>query len=120
MSKFWLMNQHGDDGPTALVETDSRLQIIDVLRFGPSVTELEDQQDVWDKVVGRVAPTMKPVVKASSMDEKGIAPHPELRRGDQTTGESANRAGRRAAAGPQGSAGRASGGPARRGGRGER
>lgn len=120
MSRFWLLDQHGADGPTALVETDGRLQIVAVLRFGPSITELEDQQEVWDKIVGRIAPTMKPAVKASSIDEEGIAPHADLRQGDQGDAGSVNRAGRRAAGGGQGSAGQVSGGPSRRGGRGER
>ena len=79
MRRYWLMDQHGADGPTALVETDGRLHIVDVLRFGPSVTELEDQQKVWDEIVDRVAPTLKPLVDAASIDEEGIAPHPDLR-----------------------------------------
>lgn len=120
MSKFWLMGQHGSDGPTALVETDGRLQIVDVVRFGPSITELDDQQEIWDKVIGRVAPTMKPVVRASSMDEEGVAPHPELKRDDPGDSGTANRAGRRSAGQHRGSAGRVGGGPSRRGGRGER
>ncbi len=120
MTRFWLLDQHGDDGPTALVDTDGRLQIVEVLRFGPSITELDDQQDVWDKVIGRVAPTMKPVVKASSIDEKGIEPHPDLDRGSKGDGGSVNRAGRRAGGGSRGSAGRVGGGPSRRGGRGDR
>lgn len=119
MKRFWLLDQHGSDGPTALVETDGRLQIVDVVRFGPSITELDDQQEVWDKVVGRVAPTMKPAVNASTIDEEGIAPHPDLRR-ERTDAGGVNRAGRRAAAGNQGSAGRVGGGPSRRGGRGDR
>jgi len=94
MAKFWLMDQHDGDGPTALVETDGRLQIVDIVRFGPSVTELQDQQEIWDKVIGRVAPTMKPLVKGSSIDESGVAPLTELKRGQQGT-DSSNRASRR-------------------------
>ncbi len=120
MSKFWLLDQHGSDGPTALVETDGRLQIVDVLRFGPSITKLDDQQKVWDDIIGRVAPTMKPVVKASSIDEEGVAPDPDLRRGGQTDAGPANRAGRRSPSPSQGSAGQVGGGPSRRGGRGDR
>lgn len=120
MSKFWLLDQHGGDGPTALVETDGRLQITEVVRFGPSVTELDDQQEVWDRVVGRVAPTMKPVVGGSSIDEEGVAPHPELERDGRGDGRSANRANRRTGGQRQGAAGRVGGGPSRRGGRGDR
>ncbi|MGF1595672.1 MAG: hypothetical protein ACFCVK_01880 [Acidimicrobiales bacterium] len=120
MSKFWLLDQHGDAGPTALVQTDGRLQIVDVLRFGPSVTTLDDQQEIWDKVIGRVAPTMKPVVNASSIDEKGVAPLAELRRDVVADTGTVNRAGRRGASRGKGSAGRESSGPSRRGGRGER
>ena len=120
MSKFWLMDQHGSDGPTALVETDGRLQIVDVLRFGPSVTSLDDQQEVWDKVIGRVAPTMKPVVNASTIDEQGVAPLPELRRSDDVDTGLVNRASRRTAGRRRGSSGRVGEGPSRRGGRGER
>lgn len=121
VSRFWLLDQHGSDGLTALVETDGRLQIVDVLRFGPSITGLDDQQEVWDKVIGRVAPTMKPVVNAVSIDEEGIAPHPDLRRGGQADAGSVNRAGRRAARGGPGQVGQVDGGPTtRRGSRGER
>ena len=120
MSKFWLMDQHGSDGPTALVETDGRLQIVDVVRFGPSITALADQQRVWDEVIGRVAPTMKPVVRASSLDEEGVAPHADLERVDRGDSGSVNRAGRRNANQHRGAAGRVGGGPSRRGGRGER
>jgi len=104
-----------------MVETDGRLQIVDVLRFGPSITGLDDQQEIWDKVIGRVAPTMKPVVNALSIDEEGIAPHPDLKRGDQADAGSLNRAGRRAAGGGPGPGGQVDGGPTtRRGSRGER
>jgi len=119
MSKFWLMDQHGSDGPTALVETDGRLQIVDVLRFGPSVTDLDAQQEIWDSVIGRVAPTLKPFVRGSKLDEQGIAPHDELQRGDGGVGASSNRAGRRGGSGGEGAA-QLSGAPTRRGSRGER
>ena len=65
----------------ALVETDGSLHIVDVIRFGPSNIELDDQQMVWDLVIGRVAPTMTPALDASAIDEEGVAPHPDLRRG---------------------------------------
>ncbi|MFV1991985.1 MAG: hypothetical protein ACC652_14735 [Acidimicrobiales bacterium] len=81
MSKYWLMDQHGADGPTALVETDGSMHIIDVLRFGPGVTEVDDQQTVWDHVIGRFAPSMKPFVDAKSLDEEGVEPQAKLLRG---------------------------------------
>ncbi len=105
MPKFWLMDQHGGKGPSALVEADGRLQIIDVLRFGPSVTELADQQRIWDDVIGRLAPTLKPFVPAASVEDEGVAPDPKLRRGE---GGLAGRAGR-------GSGGRGGTGPGRQG-----
>lgn len=120
MRKFWLLDQHGSDGPTALVETDGRLHIVDVVRFGPSITDLDAQQAVWDKVVGRVAPTMKPFVKASSLDEEGVAPLEELRRDTQGQTGGANRAGRRNSNRGGPGTGRVGGGPSRNRSRGER
>ena len=120
MSKFWLMDQHGGDGPTALVETDGRLQIVEVVRFGPSITGLDDQQEIWDRVIGRVAPTMKPVVRASSIDEQGVAPHPDLERDDGGDARSVNRARGPTGGKHQGAVGQVGGGPSRRGGRGDR
>lgn len=64
------------------METDGSLHIVDVIRFGPSYVELDDQQAVWDLVIGRVAPTMRPALDASAIDEEGVAPHPDLRRGE--------------------------------------
>lgn len=119
MRRYWLMDQHGDSGPTALVETDGRLKIVDVLRFGPSITELEDQQKVWDEVIGRVAPTLKPFVDASSVDEEGVAPHSKLWRGDGEGG-AMNRAGRRDGSRRSASVGRSAGGPSRKRSRGDR
>ena len=120
MGKYWLLDQHGGTGPTALVETDSRLHIIDVLRFGPAVTDLEDQQQIWDGVIGRVAPTMKPLVDASSLDEEGVPPHPELRRGGDGTTVT-RRANRTEAGRPvQPGVGRAGGSPKRKRSRGDR
>ncbi|MCP5025847.1 MAG: hypothetical protein GY929_06140 [Actinomycetia bacterium] len=117
MPKFWLMDQHDGKGPTALVEADGRLQVIDVLRFGPSVTELEDQQRIWDAVVGRVAPTLKPFVPASSVEEAGVAPDPKLRRGDEgSAGRAGRGSGGRSGTGP----GRSGSGPQRTRSRGER
>lgn len=120
MSKFWLMDQHDGDGPTALVETDGSLHIVDIVRFGPTITELDDQQQVWDQVIGRVAPTLKPCVNATSVDEEGVAPLPELQRRDQGDSAPMNRADRRTSDRTSGSAGRPSGGPSRSRSRGER
>lgn len=119
MRRYWLLDQHGGDGPTALVETDGGLHIVDVLRFGPSITELADQQGVWDQVIGRVAPTMKPLVDASSLDEEGVAPHPKLRRGSHGGAGATNRAGRSGGRRDPG-VGRGGGGPIRKGSRGDR
>lgn len=119
MRKFWLLDQHGGEGPTALVETDGGLRVTDVVRFGPAVTTLEDQQRVWDEVIGRVAPTMKPCVKASSVDEEGVPPLPDLRRDGGDSG-TMTRAARRAGGNKMGSAGRQSEGPSRSRSRGER
>ena len=80
MHRFWLMDPDDHDRSMALVETDGSLHIVDVIRFGPSIVELDDQQVVWDRVIGRVAPTMTPALNASTIDEEGIAPHPDLRR----------------------------------------
>lgn len=120
MRRFWLMDQHGDEGPTALVETDGGLNIVDIVRFGPTVTELDDQQRVWDQVIGRVAPTLKPCVNESSIDEEGVAPLPDLRRGKRGDSGPTNRADRRSADRDRGSAGRRPGGPSRARSRGER
>ena len=78
----------------ALVETDGSLHIVDVIRFGPSNIELDAQQLVWDHVIGRVAPTMTPALDASAIDEKGVAPHPDLRRGDHGDPHATDRIGR--------------------------
>jgi hypothetical protein len=117
--RYWLMDQHGGDGPTALVETDGGLHIVDVLRFGPSITELDDQQRVWDQVIGRVAPTMKPLLDASAVDEDGVAPHPKLRRGNLGARGATSRTGR-GNGGRDPGGGRAGGGPTRRRSRGDR
>ena len=120
MRKYWLMDQHGGKGPTALVETDGRLHIIDVLRFGPSVTKLKDQQAVWDKVIDRVAPTMKPLVDAATVDEEGVEPHPKLRRGGGSGPGTRNRVGLNSSGGRDPGVGPGSGGPGRKRSRGDR
>ncbi len=119
MRKFWLLDQHGGEGPTALVETDGSLHIVAVLRFGPGITDLDAQQRVVDQVIGRVAPTMKPLVDESSLDEEGVAPHPKLQRGDHTDARAPNRAGRVSGRGGTGG-GRAGGAPSRKRSRGDR
>ena len=120
MRRYWLMDQHGGTGPTALVETDGSLHIIDVIRFGPTLTELDDQQKVFDDLIGRVAPTMKPLVDASSLKEEGVAPHPNLWRDD----EGGRRAGSRSARGNgrrgNPATGFTGGGPSRKRSRGDR
>ena len=78
MKNYWLLDRHGSDGPTALVQTDGRMRITKVLRFGPRVTELSDQQRIWDQAIGKVGPTLKPFVAASTIKEKGIEPHADL------------------------------------------
>jgi hypothetical protein len=95
MSKYWLLDQHGGEGPTALVETDGSMHIVRVLRFGPGITELDAQQEIWDKVIGRVAPTLKPFAEASKIHEEGVEPHEKLQRGDYGGPGATNRAGRR-------------------------
>jgi len=118
--KYWLLDQHGGDGPTALVDTDGSMHIVDILRFGPGITELDDQQAVWDSIIGKVAPTMKPLVAASSIEVESVEPHADLRRGSRSGSPQTNRSDRRSADqwGPP--SGRITGGPSRRGGRGDR
>ena len=94
MRRFWLMDPDNHDRPMALVETDGSLRIVDVIRFGPSNIELDDQQMVWDRVIGRVAPTMTPALDASAIEEEGLAPHPELRRGEHGDPHATDRVGR--------------------------
>ena len=94
MRRFWLMDPDDHDRPMALVETDGSLHIVDVIRFGPSHIELDDQQGVWDHVIGRVAPTMTPALDASEIDEEGVAPHSDLRRGEHGDTHATDRIGR--------------------------
>ncbi len=119
MQKYWLLDQHGSDGPTALVYTDGSMHIVDVLQFGPGITELDDQQAVWDSISGKLAPTMKPLVPASSIEVESVEPHADLRRDGSSGLPQTSRADRRAA-GQRGPSGRAAGGPSRKGGRGDR
>lgn len=115
MGKYWLLDRHGADGPSALVETDGSMRVVDVVRFGPALTELEDQQKLLDEVIGKVAPTLKPMVPASKVTEEGLAPHAELQ---QAGGGGGNRSGRRSGGSQASSSGRAAGGAKRTGGRG--
>lgn len=80
---YWLLNRHGSDGPTALVEIDGRMKIVDIIKFGPDLTELEAQQKVWDEVIGMIGPTLKPFVKSSTVKENGVAPHADLQRSSE-------------------------------------
>lgn len=80
MRTYWVMDRHGTDGPTALVEVDGRMKIVNITKFGPDLTELDAQQKVWDDVIGQVGPTLRPFVKASTVSEPGIDPHADLER----------------------------------------
>ena len=120
MTTYWLLDQHGGDGPTALVEADGSMHVIDVLRFGPGITELRDQQKIWDKVMGRIIPTMKPFAEAASVDEEGVAPLAKLRR-DGQGGARVAQTGTRPGGGQGGpGVGRGGGGPSRKRSRGDR
>lgn len=119
MRKYWLLDQHDGDGPTALVSTDGSMHIVEVLRFGPGITDLDDQQAVWDGVIGKLAPTMKPLVAASSIEVESVEPHADLRRDANPGSPRTGRASRRGAD-KRGRSGRVVGGPSRRGGRGDR
>lgn len=121
MRKYWLLDQHGDEGPTALVETDGRMHIVRILRFGPGITELADQQAIQDRVIGKVAPTMKPLVDGPAIEVAGsVEPHADLRQSSKSGSTKTNRADRRGAARGGGAGGRTQGGPSRSGGRGDR
>ncbi len=117
MRRYWLLDQHRGEGPTALVETDGSLHIVDIVEFGPGITERGDQQKIWDEVMGRVAPTLKPLVDAGSLEVEGEAPNPKLDRGDDfRSGSTRGRSQGRQGVG----SGRATGGPSRKRSRGDR
>ena len=82
MGTYWMLDRHGGKGPSILVETDGAMRVIDVMRFGPKVTELADQQRIWDEVAGQIAPTMKPFVSEDELDEEGVDVHADLDHGD--------------------------------------
>lgn len=115
MGMYWLLDRHGSKGPSVLVEADGAMRVIDVVRFGPKVSKLEDQQKVWDDVSGNLVPTMKPFVTESKLDEEGVEVHADLDHGGvggaRTRGRA--KAGRKSAAGA-----RVAGGTKRTGGRG--
>jgi len=114
MGKYWLLDRHGADGPSILVETDGGMRVVDVMRFGPGVTELKDQQGIWDDVAGRLAPTLKPFVPVAKLDEEGSEVHKDFRY--STRGQTLDKGHGSSRSGP--ASGRASGGAKRTGGRG--
>ncbi len=116
---YWLMDRSGHTGPTALVETDGGMHIVKVTRFGPGITDLDDQQQIVDEVVGHLAPVMKPIVVATSMDIEGVEPHADLRQGE-SGGTDGNRASRRDAGSRGTGRGRTGGGPSKKTSRGDR
>jgi len=115
MGTYWLLDRHGAKGPSILVETDGSMKVIDVLGFGPKVTELEDQQKIWDEVVDKIAPTLKPFVAEADLDEEGVEVHDDLEHGE-SSGANGRGRGKRKRGGSGG--GRTSSGPKRTGGRG--
>ena len=120
MRTYWLMDRKGHDGPTALVETDGGMHIVKVLGFGPGITDLDDQQEIVDEVVGHLAPVMKPIVAATSIEVEGVEPHADLRQGE-SGGAGGNRASRRDAGSSRGTGrGRTGGGPSKTTSRGDR
>ena len=120
MQKFWLMNQHDAEGPTALVETDGKMRVARILAFGPGITELKDQQAIQERVIGKVAPTLKPLVKGTSITVESVEPHKDLSSGSSSSSGNSNRADRRNTKGPGGGGGRVAGGPSRSGSQGDR
>lgn len=115
MGTYWLLDRHGAKGPSILVEADGAMRVIDVLRFGPKVSKLEDQQKVWDDVVGGVVPTLKPFVPEEELDEEGQEVHDDLEHRDST---GANSRGRGKVGRKRSGGGRSAGGSKRTGGRG--
>ena len=116
MGMYWLLDRLGHDGATALVETDGSMRVIDVHRFGPGITDLDEQRAILDDVMGRIAPTLKPMVDATSLDEEGVEPDPDLQHGDHGDSRAARRSTARRGIG----GGRTLGGPNKKRSRGER
>lgn len=120
VGKYWLLDQHGEDGPTALVETNGSMNIVRILQFGPGITGLDDQQVIQDRVVGQVAPKMKPLVQGSSIVVDSVEPHEDLRKSFQAGKAKAKRSDRGGTS-QWGRSGPSGGGAASRsGGRGDR
>lgn len=115
MGTYWLLDRQGTKGPSVLVEADGAMRVIDVVRFGPKVTKLDDQQQIWDDVVGGLVPTMKPFVTEKDLDEEGVEVHEDLQHGagSSTTSRTRSKNKRKGAGGA-----RAKGGNKRTGGRG--
>lgn len=120
MRKYWLLDQHGADGPTALVETNGSMHIVSILRFGPGITELEAQQEIADRVVGKMAPTLKPLVDGNSITVESVMPHEDLTGGTKAGSKKLNRSDRRSAGQRGSSENITTGKPDRSGGRGDR
>lgn len=115
MGTYWLLDRKGTKGPSVLVEADGAMRVIDVLGFGPKITSVDAQQEIWDEVVGGVVPTMKPFVVEATLDVEHEDVHADLERGAAGGGP----AGRgRARAKRKGGGGRSKGGTKRTGGRG--
>ena len=115
MGMYWLLDRHKGKGPSVLVEADGAMRVIDVVRFGPKITKLEDQQKLWDDVSGSLVPTLKPFVSEDELDEEGIEVHEDLEHG--ASGGGATR-GRSKARRESSGGGRTAGGSKRTGGRG--
>lgn len=113
---YWLLDRLGHEGATALVETDGSMHVINVHRFGPGIVDLDEQQAIWDDVIARIAPTLKPFVDAATIDDEGVEPNPELQRGDDRS----NLVSRRSSATQGIGGGRTLGGPSSKRSRGER
>lgn len=115
MGKYWLLDRHGAEGPSVLVEADGAMRVVEVLRFGPDVSKLADQQRISDDVVGRLTPTLRPFVAAAKVPEDGIAVHDDLQH--RVVGGS-NRRGSSDGGGRGQGSGRGAAGAKRTGGRG--
>jgi hypothetical protein len=74
MRTYWVLDKNNNDAPLALVEGNGRLQVVDIIRFGPALVELDAQQQVWDSLIGRLLPTLKPFVASYKINEAGVEP----------------------------------------------
>ena len=118
--KYWLLDQHGEDGPTALVETNGSMHIVRILRFGPGITELEAQQEIQDRMMGKMAPTLKPLVDGNSIEVESVLPHDDLPDSAKAGSKKLNRSDRRSSGQRGSSENITTGKPDRSGGRGDR